>query len=467
MRSVGVKRLVLPFSIASSIALIALAGGLGYITAGEPGLSLPLARTAATPTPPVRTVSVTRGDVRQVLTVPGEVIPARQQSLSFSAGGRLIEVTVRAGDTITRGQTLARLDAEPLKLALAQAQADLETKQAALKQLKSGASASDLTAANAAVKDAQVGLQSAQYNLTVVQKSDTVSKNVREREYEANFYEANYGDYLNKYNAGKIDKNRLDIEWNNLITAKERLETARTQAALALSEANQKVAQAQETLRKAQANLASLKATPVAADVKQAQAAVDAADLALKKAQADLDRATLRAPFSGRVLSVAVQTGDTVAANAAVLTVADLAQLEVQTTVGQADVILVQAGQSASLTFDARPGETFSGQVSRVVPTKASTSGAVNYNVFVALDQAPPGLLPGMTSDADLVVAERKRVLTLPRRSIRARANATIQLQVLQRGQVTTREVKTGLLGDLNFEILSGLQEGDQVVVSQ
>jgi hypothetical protein len=85
----------------------------------------------------------------------------------------------------------------------------------------------------------------------------------------------------------------------------------------------------------------------------------------------------------------------------------------------------------------------------------------------VTLDQPPPGLLPGMTADADIIVVERKDVLTLPRRSIRARADATIPLPVLQAGQTITRSVKIGLVGDLNVEVLSGLQEGDQVVSTQ
>jgi multidrug efflux pump subunit AcrA (membrane-fusion protein) len=167
------------------------------------------------------------------------------------------------------------------------------------------------------------------------------------------------------------------------------------------------------------------------------------------------------------VLSVNAKSGDNVSSNAAIIELADLTQLEIQTTVGQVDVILVQPGQSASLTLDARPGETFSGKVNRVVPKRASTSGAVTYNVFVTLDQPPPGLLPGMTADADIIVVERKDVLTLPRRSIRARADTTIPLPVLQAGQTITRSVKIGLVGDLNVEVLSGLQEGDQVVSTQ
>jgi RND family efflux transporter MFP subunit len=342
------KRFVIPIGILASIVLIVLSGFLGYISVNSSfavPVSLPSAQQA-TPTSPVRTTRVTRGDVRQVLTVPGEVVAANSQALSFSAGGRLIELSVRAGDQVPLGKALASIDPEPLKLALAQAQVDYQIKQDALNKLK-------------------------------------------------------------------------------------------------------------------------LNMAPSSTDVKQAEITVQSAESALKKAQADLTNATMLAPFSGRVLSVTGKVGDNVAANATVVEMADLGQIEVQTTIGQQDVTAIQAGQSATITFDARPGETFSGKVSRVVPKKASTSGAVNYTVFVSVDKAPTGLLPGMTADADVIVAERKNVLTLPRRSIRATANATINLSVVQNGQTTSKSVKIGLVGDLNVEILAGVQEGDQVVTTQ
>lgn len=391
------KRLLIPLSVFASLALIVLSGWLGYASVGWSGISLPVAAAGPTPSTATKTITVTRGDVRQVLTAPGSVTTARQQSLSFSGSGRLAEIAVRAGDTITQGQVLARQDTETLKLALSQAQANLVSKQATLDKLQAGATASELASANAAVKDAQIGLQNAQYNLTLVQNSDTVTRNVRDREYEAAWYEENYGEYLNKYNAGKIDKDRLTMEWNNLMTAKERLETARTQAALALNQANQSVASAQETLRKAQASLAELEQGSSAADLDTAEADLESAQLDLKKAEVNLNGSTLIAPFDGKVLSVSALVGDNVEAEATIMTVADLTQLEVETTVGQADVSLVSPGASATLTFDARPGETLTGKVSRIVPTQASSAGAVNYTVFVAMDKAPPGLLPGMT----------------------------------------------------------------------
>lgn len=334
-----IKRYIFPIGILVSLGLIALSAWLGYSTAN---VSLPTA-AQATPSAQVKTVQVTRGEVRQLLTVPGQITAAKTEQLGFSAGGRLLEVNVRAGDQVTRGKTIAVLDSEPLKLALAQAQADWQVKQDALTTLKK-----------------------------------------------------------NSY--------------------------------------------------------------PNSSDLLQAEANALSSDYVLKKAKSDLAGAIMLAPSDGRILTVSANAGDQVSADATIVEMADLTQLEIQTTVGQADVVQVQPGQAASITLDAVPGKTFTGKVDRVVPQKASTSGAVTYNVMLTLDQPPAGLLPGMTADADIIVEDRTNVLTLPRRSIRARANATIPLPVLQAGETITRNVKIGLVGDLNVEVLDGLQEGERVV---
>lgn len=340
------RRWGIPLGILASMLLIVLSGVLGYLSVNASWASPLPAMQQATPTPQWRTTRVTRGDVRQALTVPGEVVAAVTQALSFSASGRLIELNVRAGDQVTQGQVLAGIDPEPLKLALAQAQLDYQVKREALNKLKRTLPAD-------------------------------------------------------------------------------------------------------------------------ATDVKRAEIELMSAETALKKAQTDLTNAVLIAPLNGRVMSVSGKVGDMVAANATVIELADLTRIEVQASVGQQDVVAVQAGQSAVVTFDARPGETFTGKVSRIVPRRASTSGAVTYTVFLAVDKTPSGLLPGMTADAEIIVAERKNVLILPRRSVRATSNSTINLAVLQDGRLVNRSVRIGLVGDLNVEILSGLQEGEQVVTGQ
>ena len=469
-RYVVFKRWRYPVLLFISLALIALSGYLGYAGVALPGVSgqVSLPRAGGpTPAAETRTVAVSRSDVRQVLTVPGDVTTARQQSMGFSAGGKLVEVTVRAGDTITKGQILARLETEPLKLAVSQAQASVKAKQAALEKLKAQPTASDLAAAQAKVQAAQAGVQTAQYNLTVSQNSSSVAQTIRDREYEVSFYTNAYNEAQRKFQAGKIDQDRLNLDYYNLQTAQERLNTARTQSQITLSESNQSVASAQETLRQAQEDLAELKKGASQVDLTQAEANLQSAQANLKEAEVNLANAVLSAPFDGKVLSISALTGETVGENASFITIADLTQLEIKGTIGQEDVAQVKPGQAATVTFDALPGGTFAAKVGRVVPTKASTSGAVNYTIYVTLDKVPEGLLPGMTADADLIVAEHKNVLTLPRRTLRGKTGSTVSLGVLQDGQVITKSVKIGLVGDLTSEIASGLDEGDRVVTSQ
>jgi len=105
------KRFLIPIGIIAAIALIVLSGVLGYFSVNS-SFAIPVSLPSiqqTTPTPQVRTAGVTRGDVRQVLTVPGEVVPANTQQLSFSATGRLVELNVRVGDAVTQGKVLYHL----------------------------------------------------------------------------------------------------------------------------------------------------------------------------------------------------------------------------------------------------------------------------------------------------------------------------------------------------------------------
>lgn len=342
------NRLRIAIGVLVSVLLIALSGWLGYVSvsrSSSPISGFPSLQEA-TATPQVKTATVSRGNVRQILTVPGDVTAVETENLDFPGGGQIVEIDIQAGDQVTQGQTLAKVDAEPLKLALAQAQVDYQVKFNALNTLKI----------------------------------------------------------------------------SNPVTA---------------------------------------------TDLMQAQVDLQTAQDSLKEAEDNLAGAIMIAPVSGRILSVSNKVGDTATAKATVIEMADLNKLEVETTVGQEDVGNVHAGQAVSVTFDAKPGQTFAGQVSRVVPTRSSSSGAVDYAAYVTLDQVPAGLLPDMTADADITTAERKDVLMLPRRSIRASQDATITVSVLERGRTASRSVKLGLVGDTYVEIVSGLQEGDQVVTAQ
>jgi multidrug efflux pump subunit AcrA (membrane-fusion protein) len=388
------------------------------------------------------------------LRAQGQVVPARWVELGFAGGGRLAEVPVEAGQAVAAGDLLARLETTALEGRIATAQAELEVARARLEQLGTGPTeaeqkvaqialaqaeadlerltagplSSDLAAARAAVEEAAREVETARQNLAVVQKSDVVAKNVRDREYEVNWFEVNYAEYRSKFERGEIDQTRLDLEWNALLTAKERLESAQAEAALALGQAEDRLARAEESQRQAQAHVADLQrepdardlavaelalekaqaqwaqltAGPDAADLKQAEAAVQAAELALAEAQTTLVAASLTAPFTGTVVAVVAAPGEVVGSTP-FLTLADLATWQVESVdVDEWLVARIQVGQSVELSFPAFDQKVLAGTVASIAPRAGPSSGSEPfYTVVISLSQPDDELRWGMTARLD------------------------------------------------------------------
>jgi HlyD family secretion protein len=388
------------------------------------------------------------------LRAQGKVVPARWVEVGFTQEGMLAEVLVTPNQTVQASDTLARLDTEPLIRKVASAQRDLAVAQAQLEKLKAGPSdaelmiaqleltqaeadlnrltaeplVSELAAAQAAVQAAEKELENAKQDLVVVQKSDVVSKNVRDREYEHNWFEANYSEYQRKFERGEIDQTRLDLEWNALLTAKERLDSARAEAALALGEADARVARSEESLRQAKAHLADLQREPDAeelaiaelalekaqaqwkqltagpnpADLIQGDAAVEAAEMALELAQADLAAAALTAPFDGAVIAINADPGEVVGTRP-FITLADLSTWQVETVdVDEWLVARIEVGQAVVLTFPAFDHKALTGVVTSVAARPVQDSGSEpSYPVIVVVNELDEELRWGMTARLD------------------------------------------------------------------
>src|SRR2546422_4120465 len=173
------------------------------------------------------------------------------------------------------------------------------------------------------------------------------------------------------------------------------------------------IGSAEAQLRVAQAQLTSSQAA-----VKQKQAAQ-------RQAQVDLDHTRITAPVQGIVVSRQVDVGQTVAASlqAPILfTIAqDLTRMQVETSVDEADIGRVRLDGPATFSVDAFPNETFRGQVTQIRKAAQIVQNVVTYTVVVAVSNPEGKLLPGMTANVKLVVAEKPNVLKVPNASLRFR----------------------------------------------
>jgi HlyD family secretion protein len=174
---------------------------------------------------------------------------------------------------------------------------------------------------------------------------------------------------------------------------------------------------------KAELETAEATAARALADESSARAAVDQVRASLSSAQTNLAKASIRSPINGVVLARKIEPGQTVAASfqAPVLfTLAeDLAQMELQVDVDEADVGQVREGQAATFAVDAYPGRKYPATIRRVDYGSQTKDGVVSYKTVLTVDNDDLSLRPGMTATAEITTVRRTGALLVPNAALR------------------------------------------------
>ncbi len=136
-------------------------------------------------------------------------------------------------------------------------------------------------------------------------------------------------------------------------------------------------------------------------------------------AQATLRLAWIEAPFVGTITQMDAHVGDQVAASKAAFRLDDLSKLYVDLDVSEVDIDQIEIGQTVNLSFDALSGKQYAGKVSEVAMISDETSSAVNFTVTVELTGPDKDVRPGMTSEVEIVTAQRDQALLVPNQAVR------------------------------------------------
>lgn len=429
------KQILFLFGTVLAIGAVAAAAYVGYEN-GQP------AEPAAVVKPV--TVGVTRGDVAHTVTAPGQLAGVSEQMLGVDVNGRLLELTVRPGSVVNAGEVIARLDPTPYEIALQTAQIQLAQANAQHQQrLDEAALAIEASEAQVAGTQAQVPqLTTADINRQAAQDAEA--------------------------RAAYEYQKAQDRHWEPpQVVESYRLEWVAAQRALAIAEADYNQILNQQWAVSQQVNALSkgLEQSNLSARF-LAESGIDPLlQVAVDKAQQDLDRTVVTAPFDGVVLEVLARPGEFLPAGANIVLLTDPTAGEVRTTVIEEDLSLVALGQPAEIYFDARPDVAVAGEVDRIVPQRVAGEARPLYHVYLQLnDQLPEGVYPGMTADASLLIDQASDVLRLPRSLVARRSDGTATVTVWENDQPLEREITTGLRGDVYLTILSGLNEGDDIV---
>lgn len=266
-------------------------------------------------------------------------------------------------------------------------------------------------------------------------------------------------------------KSRLTQAGSTLATVTDAVTSGLVNATQAITTAQDKgansIANAESSLASAQASFAKTVTGPKPADLASAYASVSSAQVAVETAQNNLANATLRAPVPGVVATLTGQAGESSSGTATnpFLSIANITSLQLHGTVGEGDVAKLRLGQVATVTVDAVGTATrMTGKVTLIDPVATIQQGVPVYGVDVAVDVPDAAVRPGMSGTANVILASRTNVLTVPNLAIRTTGGRR-GVQVMREGKAVDAQVVLGIATDTVTEVVSGLEEGELVVL--
>ena len=362
---------------------------------------------------PNRIAKVTRGDVARSVVATGKIQPITKVEVKSKASGIVEKLYVDINNKVTKGQQLAQLDQQEIV-----AQVDAQRAQ----------------------------LASAEANVTSFESNIDQDK-VNAAAPDLPMYKATLDRNLEMKKEGLVSQQALDDANKDYLAALTRRDSS-----------------------KAQIGVDNAK-------LKQAHAQVLQSQASLKQLEEQLGYTTIVAPMDGVILSRDVEIGDAVSSilvlgstATLVMTEGDINQVYVQGKVDEADIAHVYMAQPARIKVESFRDRFFTGKVTKIAPLGVEKDNVTTFEVRVSIDNPGGELKANMTANAEILLDEHKGVLTVPENAVSYdnQKNATVQIpDAKQKDGYRIVPVKVGLSNGSVTEIVSGLKEGQQVVLSQ
>jgi HlyD family secretion protein len=412
----------------------------------------------------VQTGNVLRQDLTSLVTASGEIKPRNYINIGANAQGQIIELLVKEGDRVRKGQLLARLEN-------VQPEADVNAQHAALNSAEADSSATE-----AAVRASDENIQTMQAGVERAQA---------------------------EVERAKTNFRRTEQLFKDKLIAQQEFD--QRSADLDSQQAGLREAQARLVQARSQRQQAAAQLTAMQKRIAQSQALLTRFSDVLRKHNS-------YAPLDGVVTNLPVRVGETVvpgiqnSAASTIMTIADMSLITAEVKVDETDIVNVKLDQVADITIDAIPNKTFKGHVIEIGNTAIlrstglaasqstiSSQEAKDFKVIVALDNPPDEIRPGLSCTAKVTTATRQRVLTIPIQALTVRQKGDLEpapkngggaqaatrpdpavekakkeeLQgvfIISGKKAVFRKVETGITGATDIEVTSGLKDGDEIV---
>jgi len=405
--------------------------------------------------------TVVRGDLSITVSGSGNIEVSEDVNLTFGVGGRIDEIMVEEGDKVNKEDIIAVLETNALELALNQAtitevQAEIAVIEAeiAVIQYEAGVTTAEVTLKNAEIALEQTTNRSTYVDIKIAKAAMDSAK----RDLDDVLI------VLSKYDEGTPG---YDGFQERVVQSQARYQTAKdTYDAMLLGFGTKEVLSKQrsvdaavQALEVARQSLEVAKLGPALA-----QKSFELATQARENAQNQLHKATIIAPFDGKIARIYVEEEDTVLSTVTIAHLIDPSRMELEVQVDEIDVPEMKLGQKAIIDIDALPDISLEGKITFISLLPTTEAGVIVYDVTIKFD-APEGvgLRPGMSASTDIVINESMNVLLVPSRAIKQDDDGNTYVEVMVGEQFESRTVVVGISDGFQTEIISGLEENEMV----
>jgi HlyD family secretion protein len=360
---------------------------------------------------PSKLAKVEKGDLAKSVVATGKVTPITKVEVKSKASGIVKKLYVEYGDTVKKGQLLAQLDKVEIEAQVDQSRAALQASEANL-----ASSEADYERAKVDAEGPDVPLLKREYDRAIQMAQDGVVSQTALDDADKNYKMA-----LNKQNVSKAQVTVLKA----------------------------KIAQSQAEVVRDQANL--------------------------KQLEEQLSYTDIVSPIDGIVLSRDVEMGDAVSSilvlgssATLVMTLGDTSEVYVKGKVDESDIGKVYLGQPARIKVESFKDKTFNGKVTKISPMGVEKDNVTTFEVRVSINNPGGELKAEMTANAEIILEEHKNVLQIPEGALiydkDKKASVDIPDPKAKDG-MKKLAVNIGISNGAKTEVLSGLKEGDQVVL--
>ena len=256
------------------------------------------------------------------------------------------------------------------------------------------------------------------------------------------------------------------------ITNQYDINNAQTQTDTAKSSLNT----AKSSLKSVSDELALAKSEPRETDIALYEAQIKEAKANFFLIEKQIQDAILLAPVAGIIINIEKEVGETATTGYPVITMISENKYQIEAVIPETDIGKIDLGQIVQINLDAFMDKDFFGKVVKIEPAETILQGVVYYKIFISFDGQDDSvedieffnkIKPGMTANITITTNFRENVLTLPQRAVLEKNNSRYVRIQISENDFEEKIIETGIMGsDGNIEIISGLEQGDEIIIS-